>query len=182
MDPAAKRALWSTLSEVSAGRAMLITTHSMEEAGALCDRAGIMASRLLALGTVDELCQRYGDRLYVRLAHKDAPHTSIETMRDLREWVEISIPGADVEDRTFCGQLRFSVPRVVGEGQDIGRLFRLIETVKEALGVSHYSISPSTLDQVFLNVVNKHNVEKENAGGVGGGREQWWKRMVASRR
>lgn len=179
MDPAAKRALWSTLAQVSAGRAMLMTTHSMEEAGALCDRAGIMAGRLLALGMVDELCRRYGSRLHVHLAHRDAPHTDPASMDALREWVESYIPDAEIESRTFYGQLRFSVPRGEGhEGQDVGKLFRLIESNKSALRVEHFSISPSTLDQVFLEVVGRHDVEEENAGSGNSGKDALWRRLL----
>jgi hypothetical protein len=29
------------------------------------------------------------------------------------------------------------------------------------LGVEHYSVSPTTLDQVFLTVVGRHNVKEE---------------------
>ena len=40
---------------------MVLTTHYMEEAEALCDRIGIMKEgRLIALGTVPELCALAG--------------------------------------------------------------------------------------------------------------------------
>jgi ATP-binding cassette subfamily A (ABC1) protein 3 len=55
MDAASKRVMWRTLSSISAGRSLVLTTHSMEEADALADRAGIMARRMLALGTADQL-------------------------------------------------------------------------------------------------------------------------------
>ena len=39
----------------------ILTTHYMEEAQALSDRIGVMKSgRLMALGTVKELCQKAG--------------------------------------------------------------------------------------------------------------------------
>ena len=41
--------------------------------------------------------------------------------------------------------------------------------------MEYYSVSPSTLDQVFLNVVNKHNVEEENTRAAAKGKP-WWKR------
>merc|ERR1711977_756619 len=55
MDAAAKRVMWKTLAAVVPGRSLLLTTHSMEEADALADRAGIMAKRMLAMGTPDGL-------------------------------------------------------------------------------------------------------------------------------
>ena len=61
-DPVAKRRMWELISEVSKNRSTIITTHSMEEAEALCTKAGIMArGQLLCLGSVQHLkvCTQY---------------------------------------------------------------------------------------------------------------------------
>jgi ABC-2 type transport system ATP-binding protein len=58
LDPMARHAIWERLRESRAKFAMtvLITTHDMEEAEALCDRLAIMhAGRLAAIGSPDEL-------------------------------------------------------------------------------------------------------------------------------
>ena len=181
MDPAAKRALWSTLSSISSGRVLLITTHSMEEADALCDRAGIMASRLLALGSIDELRQRHGNAIHIHLVHRDAPYTRAEDTERMRQWAIRMFPNAIIERRTFGGQLRFSVPKSGGqENAYMGRLFREIEDVKGDLGVVDYSIGPATLDQVFLNVVEKHDVKEENTDTNKGNRWKWYAKEIVS--
>jgi len=43
----------------------------------------------------------------------------------------------------------------------VGRLAVMLEEQKEGLGIEHYSVSPTTLDQVFLTIVGKHNVQEE---------------------
>ncbi|ELU45644.1 ABC transporter domain-containing protein [Rhizoctonia solani AG-1 IA] len=48
VDPSTKRDLWDTLRRVSMGKAVLLTTHAMEEVTALADRIGIISQRLLA--------------------------------------------------------------------------------------------------------------------------------------
>jgi ABC-2 type transport system ATP-binding protein len=57
LDPQTRRNLWSLLRGYKEqGTLVLLTTHSMEEAEAFCDRVGIMKDgRLLALDTVDNL-------------------------------------------------------------------------------------------------------------------------------
>ena len=51
LDPETKRAMWSLIDIAKAGRSIVLTTHSMEEADALCGRIGIMAyGRLRCLG------------------------------------------------------------------------------------------------------------------------------------
>ncbi|KAI9727310.1 MAG: hypothetical protein M1828_006929 [Chrysothrix sp. TS-e1954] len=184
MDAAAKRVMWRVLNSVTAGRALLITTHSMEEADALANRAGILARRMLALGTTDALRKKHGDAHFVHLVHEEAPHTSQEEMERVRSWVLQNIPGVQVEERTYHGQLRFSLPnRSVSRTstsdkhsstttsdlekseagiQGIGALFDLLESNKKDLRYAYYSVSPTTLDQVFLNVVMKHDIEEEN--------------------
>jgi len=76
LDPAARRALWVAVQNSVAGTtslpgigvecavapsAVLLTTHSMEEAEALSTRLGIMAEgRLLTVGTSQQIKQRHG--------------------------------------------------------------------------------------------------------------------------
>jgi len=180
MDAASKRVMWRTLASVVHGRSIVLTTHSMEEADALAKRAGIMAGRMLALGTTDYLRRKHGDAYYVHLVHRSAPHTPNEEMESIRRWIVNEFPAAVVEEKTYHGQLRFSVPTSaprkasmidekkavdkispVSQGSDASRMFNLLEQNKVDLGIEYYSVSQATLDQVFLSIVGKHNVEEE---------------------
>jgi ABC-2 type transport system ATP-binding protein len=58
LDPAARRAVWGHIGELRerTGATVILTTHQMEEADALCDRIAIMhMGNLVALGTPPEL-------------------------------------------------------------------------------------------------------------------------------
>ena len=185
MDAASKRVMWRTLASVVPGRSLVLTTHSMEEADALANRAGIMAKKMLALGTSDYLRRKHGDAYHVHLVTTTAPHTSVEEMERIKRWILENFHGAVVEDKTYHGQMRFSVPAraddrhlssVLGDHEDerqhqsqarqagISALFTSLEEHKELLGFEYYSVSQTTLDQVFLSIVGKHNVEEENYG------------------
>jgi len=61
LDPRARRRLWEIIMErKQRGRTIILTTHSMEEAQALCDRIAIMhRGRILAMGTPRELMEQY---------------------------------------------------------------------------------------------------------------------------
>lgn len=190
MDAAAKRVMWKTLAAVVPGRSLLLTTHSMEEADALADRAGIMAKRMLAMGTSDYLRHRHGNAFYIHLVMSSAPHTSDDEILKLRSWVLEKFPGANIEDKTYHGQIRFSVPvqrssslpkgdkeinfatvdedQISGgsellrsQGDGIGPLIMTLEDHREELGLENYSVSPTTLDQVFLSIVTKHDIEED---------------------
>jgi ABC-2 type transport system ATP-binding protein len=60
LDPAARRSLWDTILALkSQGRTVLMTTHYLEEAEAICDRVAIMdRGKLLDIGTPEELISR----------------------------------------------------------------------------------------------------------------------------
>jgi ABC-2 type transport system ATP-binding protein len=57
MDPAARRRLCELVAALrDRGTAIVLTTHYMDEAEALCDRLGVMdGGRIIATGTVDEM-------------------------------------------------------------------------------------------------------------------------------
>jgi len=179
LDAAAKRVMWDTLRRVGAGRAILLTTHSMEEADALALRAGILAKSMLATGDVGTLRKRFGDRLHVHVVAQSAPHTSRDEMARVRDGVRGLLPDAVIEDEAgAAGQVRFSVPaagvpraRVTGAVADsdeesdsanaIGRLLLLLEDNKVTFGARYYSVSPTSLNDVFLAIVGEHQVKEE---------------------
>ena len=158
----------------------------MEEADALASRAGIMSRRMLAMGTTDSLRHRFGDFYHVHLVTTTAPHTPAREMERIRAWVMEYIPHATIEEKTYHGQMRFAVPahsqpsppQVTSAGAmdeifsaaaekntsrkgNISSLFTLLEANKEFLGLEYYSVSQTTLDQVFLRIVGQHQVEEE---------------------
>ena len=65
LDPAARRAMWEYIGELRerTGATIVLTTHQMEEADALCNRVAIMhQGNLVALGTPGELKASIGKR------------------------------------------------------------------------------------------------------------------------
>jgi ABC-2 type transport system ATP-binding protein len=75
LDPQSRRQLWAVLERFrEGGGTILITTHYMDEAHALCDRVGIMdRGTLIALGTPRELVQSLGAEHVVEFAIEDGP-------------------------------------------------------------------------------------------------------------
>ncbi len=62
LDPDTRNGLWTVINAAAKARAVLLTTHSMEEADALCGRIGIMVNgRLKCLGTPLHLKNKFGE-------------------------------------------------------------------------------------------------------------------------
>lgn len=61
MDPVTRRHVWDIIETSKKGRAIVLTTHSMEEADILGDRIAIMArGRFRCIGTSIHLKSRFG--------------------------------------------------------------------------------------------------------------------------
>ncbi len=75
LDPAARQSLWHVIRRMQGeGRSILMTTHYMEEAEALCDRLAIMDhGKILDTGTVEELIGRRFSERSVRFRRDGAP-------------------------------------------------------------------------------------------------------------
>lgn len=121
MDPKSKRFLWDTiLSSFQGQRGAILTTHSMEEADALCSRVGIMVKgELRCLGSTQHLKNLYGAgyTLEVKLKHIEYYKTSIESIVEkvertqaLRIFVSNLFPDAILEE-SFADRLVYSVPQ-----------------------------------------------------------------------
>lgn len=64
MDPEARRFMWNVISHISSSKAhstIILTTHLMEEAEALCTKMGIMVNGAFkCLGSVQHIKSKYG--------------------------------------------------------------------------------------------------------------------------
>jgi ABC-2 type transport system ATP-binding protein len=77
LDPQARRQFWSKIEAIrDSGRGILLTTHSMEEAHAVCDRIVIIdRGRIIATGLPQEIIDAHKDRPEVRAAARRAEVT-----------------------------------------------------------------------------------------------------------
>ncbi len=91
LDPQARRQLWDRIERSrKEGRSILLTTHSMEEAQAVCDRVAIMdRGRILTVDTPAGLIATHRDDPQVR----EAAHGEV-TLED----VFIGLTGRDLRD------------------------------------------------------------------------------------
>lgn len=145
LDPVASRLMWRLLSKVAAKKhcAVILTTHNMLECEATCTRVGVMKlGELICLGNSQHLRSVYGTGFLLELNLN-----STAGLQQAVEFVKSNFTGAVIVDE-HSTMLNFEVP-----AKSVGKLseaFRLIETNKESLDVSDYSLSQSTLEQVFL--------------------------------
>jgi ABC-type multidrug transport system ATPase subunit len=177
-DAGAKRILWKALRDISRGRAILLTTHSMEEAEALATDVAIMGTRMLAKGTLGSLQDRYGGLFSVRAVRAQGV-SALDVQRLVGECFGAGVSGYfDVN-----GQVGFGLPH---EKEKLGSIMRAMEGLMgvvveeeshESEGprvggsavmksgprkvIEDYTVTGPTLEEVFMNVARE-------AGTVGG--------------
>jgi ABC-type multidrug transport system ATPase subunit len=166
LDPLARKKLWGLIEELSLKRSVILTTHSMEEAEALCTRIGIMSrGRLVAIGSVQHLKTKYLDGYTIDInCRSNTPDCIVSaTIADVLETV---VPGSRLSEH-HGRFLKFDVPRVSALG--LGTTFKRLQDLKASGDfVENYSISQCSLEQVFIKLVNEHDhapeAENENEG------------------
>uniref|UniRef100_A0A3Q2G051 P-type phospholipid transporter n=1 Tax=Cyprinodon variegatus TaxID=28743 RepID=A0A3Q2G051_CYPVA len=146
MDPKAKRFLWNCiLSVTKEGRAVVLTSHSMEECEALCTRMAIMVNgRFQCLGSVQHLKNRFGDgyTIILRLADIKADPESCPIDTHLRK----SFPIIELKER-HQNVLQYQLP---SHACCLADVFDVLGNNSEELGIVDFSVSQTTLDQVFV--------------------------------
>ncbi|NXA34061.1 ABCA4 protein, partial [Eudromia elegans] len=157
MDPQARRLLWdSIVSVLRDGRAVILTSHSMEECEALCTRLAIMVKGTFkCLGTIQQLKYKFGDGYIVTLKIK-APKSGMPPDPSLAEqFIRINFPGSLQREKHY-NMLQYQIC-----SSSLAKIFRLIISNKEDLHIEEYSISQTTLDQVFVNFAKQQMEDEE---------------------
>lgn len=118
MDPRSKRFLWDTiLASFRGGRGAILTTHSMEEADALCSRVGIMVKgELRCIGSTQHLKNLYGAGYTLEMkllgGGECTPTTpSNNRVNCLTEFVNNMFSNDVSLEESFADRLVFAVPQ-----------------------------------------------------------------------
>ncbi|XP_053558600.1 phospholipid-transporting ATPase ABCA1 isoform X2 [Bombina bombina] len=145
MDPKARRFLWNcALSVIKEGRSVVLTSHSMEECEALCTRMAIMVNgRFRCLGSVQHLKNRFGDgyTIVVRIGGTNPD------MKPVEEFFSHAFPGSVLKEK-HRGMLQY---QLCSSQSSLARIFSILSKNKNRLHIEDYSVSQTTLDQVFVN-------------------------------
>uniref|UniRef100_A0A1S3XG68 ABC transporter A family member 11-like n=1 Tax=Nicotiana tabacum TaxID=4097 RepID=A0A1S3XG68_TOBAC len=164
MDPVTRRHIWSVIEAAKQGRSIVLTTHSMEEADILSDRIGIMAKgRLRCIGTSTLLKSRFGVGFIAKVSFsKTADNVNAMTNtldRKHHEAIkEFFKQHLDVtpkeEDKSF---LTFVIPHE--KEKLLENFFAELENRKLEFGILNIQIGLTTLEEVFLNIAKKAELE-----------------------
>lgn len=156
LDPESRRVVWQVIENSKAGRAIMLTTHAMEEADALCTRIGILANGALrALGTNVHLKNKYGDGYKIDISFMPS------AQERLSAFVKRVLPTAELDSsRSWTGNRMYKVRR---EDVSLARLFHLMDTRPDSVGIIHWGVRQTSLEEVFLIITSDFELQVDGS-------------------
>ncbi|KAI0515530.1 hypothetical protein KFK09_008195 [Dendrobium nobile] len=143
LDPASRNNLWNVIKNAKKDRAIVLTTHSMEEAEVLCDRLGIFVTgSLQCIGNPKELKARYGGTYVFTMTTSSNEEEQVDLL------VQKLSPNAK-KIYQISGTQKYELPK---QEVKIANVFRAVENAKVRFTVQAWGLADTTLEDVFIKV------------------------------
>ncbi|XP_074567442.1 ABC transporter A family member 2-like [Curcuma longa] len=171
MDPITRRHVWDIIEAAKKGRAIVLTTHSMEEADILSDRIAIMAKgKLRCIGTSIRLKSRFGTGYIANVSfhssslgqtpnvHGDTPANGphFELVKQFfKDRLDVD---PKEESKSF---LTFIIPHKKEEL--LTNFFAELQDRESEFCISDIQLGLTTLEEVFLNIAKQAELESSAA-------------------
>jgi ABC-2 type transport system ATP-binding protein len=132
LDPQARRNFWDLVRAIKArGKTVLLTTHYMDEAYALCDEVAIVdRGRIIADGPPDRLLKEHFDGVTIELPEEDAK---------IPEELGAAARRRDGKVEVFVSDIEWALDALRGAGSRLTRV----------------AVRPRTLEDLFLHLTGR---------------------------
>ncbi|KAM9597855.1 ABC-type organic anion transporter ABCA8 isoform 1-T1 [Trichechus inunguis] len=154
MDPEGQQQMWQAIQATirNTDRGALLTTHYMAEAEAVCDRVAILVSgRLRCIGSIQHLKSKFGKDYLLEMKVKTPAQVEPLHAEILRLF-----PQAARQER-YSSLMVYKLP--VEDVRPLSQAFFKLEKVKQSFDLEEYSLSQSTLEQVFLELSKEQELD-----------------------
>jgi len=155
LDPASRRHIWTIIARGKKDRAIILTTHSMDEAETLCNNIGILAHGVLrCLGSPQHLKTTHGEGYLLTVSYDQ------NEKRSASKFVKKAFPNA-VRYSRFRGTDQYRIPR--NGDIEVSNVFAKMEKESKSQGIKDWSISQLGLDDIFQSIVKSTQTEVERS-------------------
>eukprot|EP00833_Pecoramyces_ruminatium_P006039 jgi/Orpsp1_1/1180071/evm.model.c7180000072043.2 len=152
MDPFTRRYMWKIILGLKKIRktATILTTHSTEEAEALCDRIAIMIKgRLVCIDTPRSIKMNHSNT-YTLEVYTDKPEEFEKEYITDKNLFSLD-DKKDYQLESYNTYKKYTVKMKI---ENIANVFSLMEEAKETGLISQYNFGQFSLEQVFINFIN----------------------------
>ncbi|CAH8350693.1 unnamed protein product [Eruca vesicaria subsp. sativa] len=172
MDPITRRHVWDIIQETKKDRAIILTTHSMEEADILSDRIGIMAKgRLRCIGTSIRLKSRFGTGFIANISFAESNNeensnngetSAANSHEPVKKFFKHHLNVKPVEENKAF--MTFVIPHE--KEHLLAKFFGELQDRETEFGISDIQLGLATLEEVFLNIARKAELESAALDGT----------------
>ncbi|XP_003740839.1 retinal-specific ATP-binding cassette transporter [Galendromus occidentalis] len=153
VDPEARRKIWNALTKVQRelGSAIVLTSHSMEECEALCDRLCIMVNGgFRCIGSTQRLKSKYGEgfTVFLKLRADRSPEEKTENSAKVCDAMDELFPNENHLISSHQALLHF---HITDPSISWSALFAAIAELNSRFAFEDSIVSDTTLEQIFLN-------------------------------
>ena len=159
MDVSSQQFMWNLILQLRRSkRTVIITSHSMEECEALCTRTAIMVNgQFRCIGSIQHLKEKFGQgyTLTIKLS-------STKDINEAKEFIKNAISGAVLQS-IHCSTLFY---RIRATYCSLPIAFGAIEELQKLVTLEDYSLSQTTLDDVFVSFAARNVEDPSELGDV----------------
>jgi ATP-binding cassette subfamily A (ABC1) protein 1 len=145
---------------------IVLTSHSMEECEALCTKLVIMVNgKFKCIGSLQHLKSRFGKGYVVMIKLKPSPHEDIDPpaippMVQVKEFMSGMFAGCEVIEE-HQGFVKYHIE---SSSTRLSEMFGALEENASRLNIVDYSVSQTTLDQIFVKFAKEQHSEERKKG------------------
>eukprot|EP00028_Trichosphaerium_sp_Am-I-7-wt_P002712 CAMPEP_0168530186 /NCGR_PEP_ID=MMETSP0405-20121227/14482_1 /TAXON_ID=498012 /ORGANISM="Trichosphaerium sp, Strain Am-I-7 wt" /LENGTH=461 /DNA_ID=CAMNT_0008554309 /DNA_START=766 /DNA_END=2151 /DNA_ORIENTATION=- len=151
LDPTSRRQIWKIIQRAKRGRAIMLTTHSMEEAETLCTRIGVLAyGNLRCLGNQTHLKNKFATGYIIKI------NFDIKQKKKASDFVRKVLPNAVLVGDFSCTETHHIYEKI-----KVSAIFAKMEAESSDNGIVDWSLSQLGLDDVFQKVVADSRKERD---------------------
>eukprot|EP00003_Mantamonas_plastica_P032333 TRINITY_DN874_c0_g3_i5.p1 TRINITY_DN874_c0_g3~~TRINITY_DN874_c0_g3_i5.p1 ORF type:complete len:1424 (+),score=500.16 TRINITY_DN874_c0_g3_i5:280-4551(+) len=149
-----RKICWRIINEAKKGRSLMLTTHSMEEADALCNRIGIVShGELKCIGAPIHLKKKFGQGFKINVTSRP----TAQALQASEDFVKSIVPTAELDavlgpwDRSYA---------VATKDMEVSSVFAAMESEKSTTCIKEWQLSQSSLTEVFVNIIMQSEHEE----------------------
>eukprot|EP00039_Didymoeca_costata_P006116 m.87594 g.87594 ORF g.87594 m.87594 type:complete len:1794 (+) comp13118_c0_seq1:164-5545(+) len=148
MDPVARRHVARVLTQARRkGQSVILTSHSMDECQALCQRLGVIVDgQLQCVGTPTHLRTRFGKSYFVTV--RASNNLEQDNNITVEKMILGAFPAATTREQ-HVGVSHFAIP---SDAVSLGDIFQQLEQFKAQGVLSEYTVAQTGLEQIFLDI------------------------------
>lgn len=146
LDIESRKAVWECIERAKVGHSIILTTHAMEEAAALCSRIGILVGgKLRCIGNQRTLKNRFGKGYKLMVCFlKHESETAKMTINTI-------LPFAKLEAE-YPTMMLYAAAR---DQVVISKIFTDMEAAKQLGKITAWGLNQTSIDDVFFEVVER---------------------------